>query len=374
MKKLQCEICGGALVMQDGMAVCESCGMKFSKEEVQKMVVELSGPIQIDGEVKVTGMEDADALYRRATDFIKLKDKDSALKNYTEMTTKYPGDYRGWMGLAELSLPSGVLKKEWSDPDKDRFETTFCPACGAGPYNSRYKDSPWHRCTKVSEYEHRDLVREVFVRVPMKLDLKEIENRREQSIQNIQDCMTKAFIAADTSLRGELEEAQKRFLKKCHEIVDQALAEAEKWNQDRADEIIRVKRELVGKTYWKKANTEFLKARFKVKTVLPLLTGLTLGELENQCQNQCREQGRKFHFIDRVLMWHEDRIRFGYYRSGGKGEDYNSISIPILSAYQTKGDIRPLLDGQKTGFFFNSTYSYANDPDKDKGPVFEFEE
>ena len=68
MKKLQCEICGGALVMQDGMAVCESCGMKFSKEEVKKMVVELSGPIQIDGEVKVTGVEDADALYRRAKD------------------------------------------------------------------------------------------------------------------------------------------------------------------------------------------------------------------------------------------------------------------------------------------------------------------
>ena len=68
MKKLQCEICGGALVMQDGMAVCESCGMKFSKEEVKKMVVELSGPIQIDGEVKVSGMEDADVLYRRAKD------------------------------------------------------------------------------------------------------------------------------------------------------------------------------------------------------------------------------------------------------------------------------------------------------------------
>ena len=64
MKKLQCEICGGALVMQDGMAVCESCGMKFSKEEVKKMVVELSGPIQIDGEVKVSGVDDADALYQ----------------------------------------------------------------------------------------------------------------------------------------------------------------------------------------------------------------------------------------------------------------------------------------------------------------------
>lgn len=355
--------------MQDGMAVCESCGMKFSKEEVKKMVVELSGPIQIDGEVKVSGVEDADVLYRRATDFIKLKDKNSALKNYTEMTTKYPGDYRGWVGMAELSLPSGVLKKEWSDPDKDRFKTTFCPACGAGPYDSRYKDSPWHYCTKVSEYGHGNLVREVFVRVPMELDLKEIENRREQSVQRIQEYMAKAIIAADSPLRGELEETQKRFLKKCYEIVDQALTEAEKWNQDRAEEIIGVKRELVGKTYWKKANTEFLKRRFKVNTILPLLTGLTFEEIKRQCREEVKERP----IIDGIGEWYEDHITLGFIYGSGKGT-YGSISIPIQPDYQTLGDIRPLLDGQKTGFFFNSTYSYANDPDKEKGPVFEFDE
>ena len=53
MKKLQCEVCGGQLMMKDGMAVCESCGMKFSKEEVKKMVVELSGPIEIKGPVEL---------------------------------------------------------------------------------------------------------------------------------------------------------------------------------------------------------------------------------------------------------------------------------------------------------------------------------
>ena len=92
MKKLQCEICGGALVMQDGMAVCESCGMKFSKEEVKKMVVELSGPIQIDGEVKVTGVEDADALYRRAKDAERIGELKAADETYKIATKKYPGD------------------------------------------------------------------------------------------------------------------------------------------------------------------------------------------------------------------------------------------------------------------------------------------
>ena len=363
MKKLQCEICGGALVMQDGMAVCESCGMKFSKEEVQKMVVELSGPIQIDGEVKVSGVEDADVLYRRATDFIKLKDKDSALKNYTEMTTKYPGDYRGWVGMAELSLPSGVLKKEWSDRSKYGYETYFCPVCGTGPYRWSH-DSDRH--CRYREYKYNE-GREVFVRVPMKLDLKEIETRREQSVQRIQEYMSKAIIAADSSLRGELEETQKRFLKKCHEIVDQMLAEAEKWNQDRVDEIIGVKKELVGKTYWKKANTEFLQSRFKAEIILPLLTGLSLEEIKRQCSEKVK---KKRVTITKIWEWYEDHIDFGFEYGG----DHSSINIPIQPAYQTLGDIRPLLDGQKTGFLFNSTYSYANDPDKDKGPVFEFDE
>lgn len=39
-----------------------------------------------------------------------------------------------------------------------------------------------------------------------------------------------------------------------------------------------------------------------------------------------------------------------------------------------QGDIRPMMDGftYKTGLFGGKkTYSYANDPDKDKGPTFD---
>ena len=88
--------------MQDGMAVCESCGMKFSKEEVKKMVVELSGPIQIDGEVKVSGVDDADALYQRAKDYERIGEMSSAEYTYRDATWKYPGDARLWLGLATV--------------------------------------------------------------------------------------------------------------------------------------------------------------------------------------------------------------------------------------------------------------------------------
>ena len=45
MEKLQCSVCGGALVMSDDgeKAVCESCGMSFKKETVKKMLLELEG-------------------------------------------------------------------------------------------------------------------------------------------------------------------------------------------------------------------------------------------------------------------------------------------------------------------------------------------
>ena len=47
MKQLTCEMCGGTdLIKQDGVFVCQNCGMKYSVEEAKKMMVE--GTVQID--------------------------------------------------------------------------------------------------------------------------------------------------------------------------------------------------------------------------------------------------------------------------------------------------------------------------------------
>lgn len=52
MKQLICEICGGTeLLKQDGMFMCQSCGCRYSVEEVRKMVVE--GTVEVAGTVKV---------------------------------------------------------------------------------------------------------------------------------------------------------------------------------------------------------------------------------------------------------------------------------------------------------------------------------
>lgn len=52
MKQLTCEMCGSTdLVKQDGVFVCQSCGCKYSIEEVRKMMVE--GTVEVAGTVKV---------------------------------------------------------------------------------------------------------------------------------------------------------------------------------------------------------------------------------------------------------------------------------------------------------------------------------
>jgi len=52
MKKISCEMCGSSdLIKQDGVFVCENCGMKYSLEDAKKMMIE--GTVEVKGTVKV---------------------------------------------------------------------------------------------------------------------------------------------------------------------------------------------------------------------------------------------------------------------------------------------------------------------------------
>ena len=59
MKKLKCEACGGPLTMQSGgeMAVCEYCGMRYSRDRVREMVQEIRGKVEIEGVVKTSAAD-----------------------------------------------------------------------------------------------------------------------------------------------------------------------------------------------------------------------------------------------------------------------------------------------------------------------------
>ena len=98
-----CEICGGKLVFRNADNFeCESCGANYPKDWVKAKVQEIIGTVRVEGAVEVSGVESADALYKRALDWLGLQDKTNAIKVLQEMTEKYPGDKRGWLKLARI--------------------------------------------------------------------------------------------------------------------------------------------------------------------------------------------------------------------------------------------------------------------------------
>ena len=97
MQKLQCSCCGGKLTMQaDGVAVCQFCGMEYTPDAVQKMIVELQGSVQVEG------VDTADILFKRGETFFSLGDRGKAWDIFSKMSNLYPDDYRGWWGLTRL--------------------------------------------------------------------------------------------------------------------------------------------------------------------------------------------------------------------------------------------------------------------------------
>ena len=303
MKKLQCEICGGSLMMQDGIAVCESCGMKFSKDEVKKMVVELSGPIQIDGEVKVTGVDDADTLYRRAKDAERIGELGHAEKTYYDATKKYPGDARMWLGYAAVQVKRKLEESKENGRINWRFEHSF-------------GDPKW--CD-------------------------EIEKLYERA----------------QSLGGDTDEVQRDLLwfRNQKELIIQ-----KNKNQTRMDEFIR---------YWSLSNANFLNAHYPYdkKRALAFLLKLDSKALDEEL----RKITGDFTLIDSFEKVHGNSLWIKYHHSGSSSWT-KSCEIKLPECMTIQGDIRPLFDGvtYKTGLILGrKKYSYANDPNKDKGPTFD---
>ena len=67
MKQIRCEVCGSIdLIKQDGLFVCQSCGIQYSLEEVKKLMVE--------GTVKIDKSDEIQNLLKRA--FVHLEDEE----------------------------------------------------------------------------------------------------------------------------------------------------------------------------------------------------------------------------------------------------------------------------------------------------------
>lgn len=89
MKQLKCEMCGSTdLIKQDGVFVCQTCGCKYSIEEVRKMMVE--GTVEVTGTVKVdnsAAIENYLGMARNALDAGNNKEADEYCNKIIEIDT-----------------------------------------------------------------------------------------------------------------------------------------------------------------------------------------------------------------------------------------------------------------------------------------------
>ena len=78
MKKMQCEVCGSNEIRKAGDDIfeCQSCGVQYSKDEVQKLLVEITGSVKIDHS------QESENMVKRAKQFEERGDQNKAKEYY----------------------------------------------------------------------------------------------------------------------------------------------------------------------------------------------------------------------------------------------------------------------------------------------------
>ena len=95
MKKIVCEMCGSAdLIKQEGVFICQSCGVKYSVEEAKKMMVE--GTVEVQGTVKIDTSEELVNWRQIARRAKENDDSETAAKYYGLISEKEPANWEAY--------------------------------------------------------------------------------------------------------------------------------------------------------------------------------------------------------------------------------------------------------------------------------------
>lgn len=114
MKQLTCEMCGGTdLIKQDGVFVCQNCGMKYSVEEAKKMMIE--GTVDVQGTVKVDNSAFVEKCLANARRAKQKEDWEEVEKYYNLVEQNDPANieaiFYSSYGKARLSMIDGDIYK-----------------------------------------------------------------------------------------------------------------------------------------------------------------------------------------------------------------------------------------------------------------------
>ena len=118
MSALTCDICGGNLAMNESgeFAICESCGMKHTKERVKVKVQEVKGVVEI-----TKGEAEKERLLKNAETFVKINDANKAEEIYKQLMADYPDDetaYVEYLKLLFSRLSANLNQNEYKNLSK----------------------------------------------------------------------------------------------------------------------------------------------------------------------------------------------------------------------------------------------------------------
>ena len=154
MKALVCEMCGSTdLIKQNGLFVCQSCGIKYSVEEARKMMI--AGTVNVAGTVKVDNSASIDNYFKMAKSAYESSNQKEAENYCNKIIEIEPENYKAWLlkgksagwqsTLAKLRIEEAVncftkavdnapkddirrVKKEASD-EIERLSTALMSLC-----------------------------------------------------------------------------------------------------------------------------------------------------------------------------------------------------------------------------------------------------
>ena len=120
MKKIICEMCDSSeFLKQDGMFVCQGCGMKYSAEEAKKMMIE--GTLDVQGTVKVDNTAFVQKYLANARRAKEKEDWSETEKYYNMVEQNDPTNIEAIFYSAFARVKQALLEAETKDKRQGVF-------------------------------------------------------------------------------------------------------------------------------------------------------------------------------------------------------------------------------------------------------------
>ena len=110
MEALNCDFCGGGLIIDDSreFAKCEFCGTKYMASTLRAKIQEIKGTVKVEGAVETTtGNAEKERLIKNAEAYLNLNENTKAFEIYEQIQQQFVDFMQNIMNCSQCS-PVGV--------------------------------------------------------------------------------------------------------------------------------------------------------------------------------------------------------------------------------------------------------------------------